>query len=838
MATPVANDDLSYNAIEDQILRTNPGSGVLANDTDADNDVLAAKVSSNPKNPLFDFKTNGSFTYDARYHGELWLNGSTLASDDGGAADLPEGFDSLAAGAEVFDEFTYVAGDGVNEDGGTVRVKIIGVNDAPVADDDKGTFAQGIDTTISIDVLDGDTDVDVWPVADTLTVVGLADIADESGPAGDSDSDASNGLTITTAEGGTVTRDVLTGELVYEAADGFFGIDSFQYTVSDGKGGSDTGVVRVTVLPTNLEPDAVDDTRTISEDAGATPFTSVLVNDTDADDAPLIAADLVAGSLRRVDELGNTIAGATGTLVDFNSDGTFSYNPGGAFESLGVGESAFVAFDYVAYDGHGESDTATVVVEVQGANDAPSGESPDAVKVYEAGLSTGSQNDPGGTGNPITQNIDITISDPDGSDTPYVAGTSGGSTTTLTGTYGTLEFIDADTVKYTLTTNADHAAVQGHNEGITDTFTVYAVDDAGASSGPLTVTVTVVDDVNFLAVLPTDGDGIAIGTLDTLEDKTVAFSDAATATDTFTLVPGADGQDLDVVGVPDEFALTDGRTVTSEVYTDTNGNEAVRGTDSEGDVFYELEFDPASNTNLGSYTLTMFQDPPQVTNDLDFSALSAGGPQETPIVENIGFDGGFFTNGSNIKGTFNTIGKANNTDDFINPNNAGGIGIGNGNIDQFEALVIDVSGSSGNVSALELDVKGAGGGVGTETLLWEAYDGAGVLVDSGSITRDFSGQDALTLTIDPDADFAKLYLGFDASITDGNSTFFDSNDTIRINRIATVEQVAADDIVLGFRINSDDGDGDHSPVDPGYEEFSVTVLGDGSGTVNPDIILV
>ncbi len=213
-----------------------------------------------------------------------------------------------------------------------------------------------------------------------------------------------------------------------------------------------------------------------------------------------------------------------------------------------------------------------------------------------------------------------------------------------------------------------------------------------------------------------------------------------------------------------------------------------------------------------------------------FDSLAAGGPQEEPIVDNIGFDGGFFADASNIFDTFDTIGIPNNRDDFINPNNAGGIGIGNGNIERFEVLEIDVTGSTSNVTAVKMDVQGVGGGIGTADVLWEAVSG-GVVVDSGSVDDiDFSSKDAHTIEVGPDADFDFLYVALDPDDIDGN-------DKVRINRIATVEEVANEDIVLGFRLNSDDGDGDHSPADPGYEEFEVTVLGDNGGEIDPGIVI-
>jgi hypothetical protein len=310
-------------------------------------------------------------------------------------------------------------------------------------------------------------------------------------------------------------------------------------------------------------------------------------------------------------------------------------------------------------------------------------------------------------------------------------------------------------------------------------------------------------------------------------DTIVTFAANATATDTFAFNSSADGQALDIVGIPNVFTLADGRTVTSTVFTDLNGIEAVRGTDSVGATFYELTFDLAAGADLGAYSLKLFQDAPGGVNNLDFSALGAGGPKENPIVENIGFDGGRFTVGGGLFASFVNPGPGTNSDD-INPNNAGGIGIGNGNIERLEVLKIDVTQSGSNVSAIEFDVQGVGGGIGEGDILWEAVDN-NVVVASGSITVDLHSQTgAHTIRIDPNVTFDQLYVALDPAD-------FDSNDSMRINRIATIEELTQDDILLGFRVNVEDDDHDQSPTN--YQEFSVTVDGTGAGTITPDIII-
>ncbi len=109
----------------------------------------------------------------------------------------------------------------------------------------------------------------------------------------------------------------------------------------------------------NVFPVAADDKGTgfiTNEDQ---PFTtkSVLLNDTDVD-----ADDITVGDLDLTETKG---------LVTDNGNGTFEYDPNGAFEFLNVGETATDSFIYTANDGNGGTANATVSIDVNGINDAP-----------------------------------------------------------------------------------------------------------------------------------------------------------------------------------------------------------------------------------------------------------------------------------------------------------------------------------------------------------------------------------------------------------------------------------------------------------------------------------
>jgi len=57
--------------------------------------------------------------------------------------------------------------------------------------------------------------------------------------------------------------------------------------------------------------------------------------------------------------------------LNFNSDGTFSFDPGNAYKYLGVGESTTLSFQFAASDGQGSDSTATETITINGLNDNP-----------------------------------------------------------------------------------------------------------------------------------------------------------------------------------------------------------------------------------------------------------------------------------------------------------------------------------------------------------------------------------------------------------------------------------------------------------------------------------
>jgi subtilisin family serine protease len=188
---------------------------------------------------------------------------------------------------------------------------------APVAADDAATTAE--DTPTDVAVLANDTD----PNGDTPSVTGATDPA--------------NGTTAIEPD----------GTVRYTPDPDYVGTDTFDYTVGDGTGNSDTGSVAVTVTPVNDAPIAVDDVLvTLRNTAGTV---TVLANDSDVDGDTISVTGV------------STPTHGTATL---EADGTITYQPA-------LGYDGADGFDYAIGDGAGGSANGHVAVTVVAVNQPP-----------------------------------------------------------------------------------------------------------------------------------------------------------------------------------------------------------------------------------------------------------------------------------------------------------------------------------------------------------------------------------------------------------------------------------------------------------------------------------
>jgi len=193
-------------------------------------------------------------------------------------------------------------------------------NQPPVAVDDAAGALPN--TPVLIDVLANDTDIN----NDTLSILSL------SVPQG-------------------VDAVIENGQVRYTPPQGFLGQQSFDYTVSDPAGGTDTGTVTVTVSVLtggNINPVATPDTAATS--AGRVIVIPVLANDTDANGDTLSIQALTDPP--------------QGSVLIFGDQVRYSPAPGFSGQE---------SFAYIVSDGQGGTDTAavTVFVAAEGENAPP-----------------------------------------------------------------------------------------------------------------------------------------------------------------------------------------------------------------------------------------------------------------------------------------------------------------------------------------------------------------------------------------------------------------------------------------------------------------------------------
>ena len=220
---PLAATDTATTT-EDEAVEIN----VLANDTDADGDVLSVESVTAPSHGIAQLAAGDGVIYNP----ETDWNGT--------------------------DRFVYTVTDG-NGGMATAEVEVVvePVNDTPEAVADTTRTLE--DKSIEIDVLANDIDVEDNPLR----------IESVTAP--------SHG----TARIAAQIEGKRHGGVIYAPETDWHGTDRFTYTVTDGNGGTATAKVEVVVVPVNDAPEAVADTVATAEDKAVK--INVLANDTDAE---------------------------------------------------------------------------------------------------------------------------------------------------------------------------------------------------------------------------------------------------------------------------------------------------------------------------------------------------------------------------------------------------------------------------------------------------------------------------------------------------------------------------------------------------------------------------
>ena len=233
--------------------------------------------------------TDGSYTYDPR-------NVLSLRQ--------------LPAGSSVQDTFNYTVQDNDGFTTGTVTITVTGVNNAPVAADDTYQTAENNILTISLaeGVLANDTDIDTGT---TLTV-------------STADALSVQGAVVTVNADGSFVYNPTAAANIQALAVGETLVDSFNYTITDGEGGTDTATVFITVIGRNNPPNAVADSySTAANQPLIVAASGVLGNDTDPDASDVLSVRAPGQQLYTFAGITFDQAGTPNTLTTLAA-GTYS----------------------------------------------------------------------------------------------------------------------------------------------------------------------------------------------------------------------------------------------------------------------------------------------------------------------------------------------------------------------------------------------------------------------------------------------------------------------------------------------------------------------------------
>ncbi|EAQ11253.1 Hint domain-containing protein [Maritimibacter alkaliphilus HTCC2654] len=647
------------------------------------------------------------------------------------------------------DTFTYtVTDDQGATDTATVTVTMTPVNDAPDAEDDITVIDEG--TSVDIDVLANDEDAD----NDPLTITSY---------------DQPTNGTVTDGPGGTLT---------YTPNTDFTGTDTFEYTISDGNGATDTATVTVVVQGDNGQNsvNAVDDSYDIDED------TTLIVDLTGNDSDP------------QGDDFSVTAVGTpTNGTATLNPDGTVTYKPNQDFTGTDT-------FTYTITDDQGATDTATVTVSMAPVNDNPDAE--DDVRVTD-------------DTDPLLIDVIANDTDVDGDPLTVTNVTTPSFGTVVNNNDGTVtydpndDFVGTDTFEYTIS--------DGNGGTDTATVTVVVNGDGGMNSvvARNDSATTSEDDAVNIDVLANDsdpqGDSFSIQSFGQGANGTVTAGPGGTLT--YTPDPDYFGTDSFTYTIVDSQGATDTATVTVNVTQDgvntvdavddmaqTDPNTAVNvpvlanDTDPEGDTFSVTSFGQGTNgtvTTGPGGTLTY-------TPDTDFTGTDSftytitddqGATDTATVTVSVGM------------GPMNSVDAV---DDAYT-------------IDEDTTLIVDLTANDSDPEGDDFTVTS----VGTPT------NGTATLNPDGTVTYkpnlDFTGTDTFTYTVTDDqgaTDTATVTV----TMTPVNDAP-DAEDDVRVIDEGTT-------LTFDPRTNDEDPDGDPLTIIDVGTATNGTVTDNGDGTVS------
>jgi VCBS repeat-containing protein len=639
---PVATNDHIL-AHEDELVTGN----LLDNDLDPDG------------NPLF----INTIPVRLPYFGEV-----TLQQDGSFSYLAPSNFNGE-------DSFDYEIQDG---QGGfaqaTVTITIHSTNDAPVAVDDNYVVA----------------------VNQMLTVVAPGVLSNDSDLDGDSLSIATEPITNTSHGVLTLVAD---GGFSYLPSEDYLGLDSFQYQLIDGNGGTAIGTVIINIGGINNPPVANNDSYSTPQNTSLVVdgdnLPSVLANDTDPDGDPLqLHASLIS----------NVSHGS----LSISLDGLFTYIPDNNF----VGIDSFV---YAIEDGRGGNAQATVSIDVTAGNVAPVAVD-DAVTLDEDSS--------------VLINVLANDTDADGDPLEIINWQASHGSVSLTDNLllyqPNANFHGSDIIDYTIYDGNGHTATAQVNVTVTSVNDApVAQDDSASTSVGNSISINVL--VNDSDV---DGDSLSVtsastdmGTVSINSDHSLFFTDGGstgTATIDYSITDGQGGTASAMVivtisgsGNSTPIANNDSFTVTAG--TTTNFDVLANDSDADND---SLSVTSASG---GSGTINILSD-----NTIDYTpSISSGSDSFSYSIS----DG----QGGSASASVTIIVNAANTNPIANDDS---FSVTTGTTTNFDVLANDSDADNDSLS-----VTSASGGTGTISILSDNTIDYTPSISSGSDSFSYSISD-------------------------------------------------------------------------------------------------
>jgi hypothetical protein len=578
--TVTATVSITVNAVNDDPVAVDDSSStaqdtarvidVVVNDTDVDGDTLTVLSFGQGANGVVVDSGNGTLTYTP-----------------------DNGFDGV-------DTFTYTVTDGAGgTDTATVTVTV-SANPPPEALDD--TASTDEDTAVSIDVLANDSD----PLGETVSILNIA------------------------TQGSLGVATINAGQIDYVPNADANGTDTFTYTVTDGNGGTDVGMVTVTINPINDAPVAVDDSANTDEDTAVT--VNVVGNDTDVDGDNLTIT-------------ANT-QGTSGAVVD-NNDGTLTYTPSADFNGND-------SFTYTISDGNIAA-TATVNITVAAINDDPIAVD-DADSTFET--------------TPAIIDVVANDTDVDGDALSVLSFTQPANGTVVDSGNGTLTFTaDNDTLRgdetfsYTVTDGAGGTSTATVTVSVTGNIAPVAVDDTGLAqeTNPVTIDLTANDsDADGDPLTVTAAGPAANGSVVNNNDGTVTYTAnggfIGTDNFTYTISDGYGESDTANVVVTVEIIPNTGPTANDDSITtpvDVPVDIFVRDNDSDPDfdvLIITAATDGTNGTvaNNGSHVTYTPSAGFQGVDSFDYTISDGNGETSSASVSVAVFSSPFFKDGEDL----------------------------------------------------------------------------------------------------------------------------------------------------------------------------------------------